>query len=73
MSEPIDPLSRKIGSERTCSVIHFLKVQGGEFKAQFLSHFLTDFVHSTQVFKENSKTQFPSDLRTDDRKLANRE
>ena len=30
MSEPIDPVSLEMGGERTCSVIHFQKVQGGK-------------------------------------------
>ncbi len=35
MSGPIDPLSRGIGSERTCSVIYFQKVQGGSLRPNF--------------------------------------
>ena len=30
MSESIDPVSLEMGGKRTCSVIHFQKVQGGK-------------------------------------------
>ena len=51
----IDPLSCEMGSERTCLVVHFQKVQGGKLKAQFLSHLFTDFVHFTQVYSNRPK------------------
>ena len=35
MSEPIDPVSREMSSMRTCSVIHFQKVQGGSWMLKF--------------------------------------
>ena len=45
MSEPIDPVSLEMGGERTCSVVHFQKVQGEKLKAQILSHSCTYYAH----------------------------
>ncbi len=56
MSEPIDPVSLEMGAERTCSVIHFQKVQGGgKLKAQILSHFCTNYAHFAHIYSNEPK------------------
>ena len=40
MSEAIDPVSLEMGGERTCSAIHFQKVQGGKVEVSNSHPFL---------------------------------
>ena len=55
MSEPIDPLSRKMATSTTPRSFTFRKFRGENLKAQFLSHVFTDFVHFTQVYLDGPK------------------
>ena len=50
MSEPIDPLSHEMATSAPPRSFTFRKFRGENLKAQFLSHFFTDFVHFTQVY-----------------------
>ncbi len=57
MSEPIDPLSREMATSATPRSFTFRKFRGENLKAQFLSHFVTDFVHFTQFYSSRPKLQ----------------
>ena len=86
MSEPLDPLSLEMGSERTCWGIHFQEVQGGSLRLIFWaislqilfiwSKFIQIDLNCTcakKNMKDNSKNPIPPNLQTDDRKLVNKE